>query len=170
MDWLLYIVAGVAASLTLFLSKPERKKLAILTAALILLPAIWQAYRVYDAHRAERELSKYMTNRLSSKTNHFLTLLRDMIYYSSDGWLPKSETDFFSQHAAEVICCHLNLDNDAPVLPAQSWRHLFAQNAREYKETIHEVLTGSKELLSADFVRNLSPKTDLFKGIKKVES
>ena len=93
-----FLFAGIAASLSLFLSKPEKKILAYITVCIIFLLSGWQAYDTYQVEKAKNEVLEHLTKRLSGKTQNYLTLIRDMIFYSSDGWLPKTEKEFFSSN------------------------------------------------------------------------
>lgn len=156
MNWLFYLIAGLATALALFLSKPEKRVLAWITVFLIFLPSGWQAYNAYQTQRTNRELQEHLTKKLSGKTNSFLTLIRDMIFYSSDGWMPKTETDFFSSKSVDLICNHLNIDATAPVLPERTWRKWIAKQAKDYKMTLNHVLVESSGALDADLVRKIS--------------
>ena len=96
MEWIFIIITALGACLSLFLSKPERPILAWITGVLILLPTGWQAYEAFQEGKTSRELEKQLTIRLSSDTGRFLDLTRDMIFFSSNGWLPRTEDEFFS--------------------------------------------------------------------------
>ena len=72
-----------------------------------------------------------------------------MIYFSSDGWLPKTEDEFFSLKSADIICNHLNLDKIAPVLPERTWRRLIPQKAAEYKENLSKLLADYSQIMDA---------------------
>lgn len=156
MNWSLPLIAGLAASLSLFLSKPEKRILAWITVCLVLLPSGWQAHDTYQREKTDSELKKHLTIKISRQTSSFLVLLRDMIYFSSDGWLPKSEDEFFSLKSADLICNYLNLNNIAPVLPERTWRRWIPQQTSEYKEGLNELLVDFSKIMDADLINRIA--------------
>jgi hypothetical protein len=156
MEWVIPVITGVAAITTLFLSRPERTIVAWIAVVLIVITAGWQAYTVYQQERTKAEISAHAYKSLAYGTQHFLTVVRDMIFYSTDGWLPSSEEEFFSRKTAEVVCGSLNIDASAPILPERPWRQWIVQSAREYKKTLNEVLQYYAQTLPPELVKNIS--------------
>ncbi|MBC2717776.1 MAG: hypothetical protein HF978_20935 [Desulfobacteraceae bacterium] len=156
MNWSLSLIAGLAASLSLFLSKPEKRILAWITVCLVLIPSGWQAHDTYQREKTESELRKHLTIKISRQTRGFLVLVRDMIYFSSDGWLPKTEDEFFSFTSADLICNHLNLDKIAPVLPERTWRRWIPKKTAEYKESLNKLLTDYSKIMGADLIEKIA--------------
>jgi hypothetical protein len=150
MEWIFPIVAAIVAVLTLILAQPSNKWLAGLTVFLILGLGGWQAYNAYQNRRTHLEISSEIDRVLYRQTRQYLTVLRDMIFYSSDGWLPSNEDEFFSRKTANLICNSLNINLEAPVLPKRTWRQWIAQISEKYRKE----LTG----LFQNYAQSLNPE------------
>ncbi len=184
MNWIVPFISAVAAILLLYLSEPKRRKLAFITAILIIIPFGWQAYKEYTAEETLRERQIIAIKKLSGHTDGFLNIISDIIFKATDGWLPKNEEEFFSAKTADLICRELNIDKAAPIFPEITWRKLIAKETQGYKVALGEIMKGYGTELDAEIVNRISavegsillsypkntvssPKIDSLLGVKR---
>jgi hypothetical protein len=103
LEWVSPLLAAAAGCLGLFLSRPERRWIAAFTAAVILTTGAWEASRKYTELKTEQAARERVYRTLIGKTHGFLDFVSEMIFRGSDGWLPKTEDEFFSSHSATII-------------------------------------------------------------------
>ena len=96
LEWIIPLVSAIGACVAFFLSKPERVWFTFVAIFCVVLAGGWEASRVYSDLKAKHELQVSIERRLIGKTDSLLDFLSDMVLYASDGWLPKTEADFFS--------------------------------------------------------------------------
>jgi hypothetical protein len=75
--------------------------------------------------RQEIQLNKVAGIGLSEasvQVNRLIDLVASMIKASSNGLIPKTLDNLFSEEAAELISFHLALDKPAPVVPGMLWK------------------------------------------------
>src|SRR5258706_16405186 len=95
LGWLPPLIAGAAAILGLFLSKPERRRVAAVVGALIALTSIYQARDNYVTERRERLVQWRIADRLARATWNFLEMLAAVAIRGSDGFIPDNDDKFF---------------------------------------------------------------------------
>jgi len=160
MNWIIVLVAVFASILTLFLSKPKRTWLAILTAILILIPGIYNAYELNQKRIAQQQLETHIYSQLSVITAQLLANIRDMVFFASDGWLPDSEDEFFSLRTATIICNHLDLNSKAPVMPERPWRNLIYTQAKEHRTELEQIIRDYGNDLDGELIKIISKVID----------
>lgn len=156
MTWPIPLIAAAIALLTLFLSKPERKKLAWVTALVIVSYGTWQARGDYSDERTKVELQRRVYTKLSGGTNSFLDVLSAMIISSSDGWLPQNEEEFFSPRVARMLCSQLNTKKETDLASHRSFDRWFSESAKRYRQILVSMLAEHSSALDADFVKAIS--------------
>jgi len=106
--------------------------------------------------RTTEAIQPHAQKRLSGATRAYLTFIRDLLFFGSDGWIPKNEEEFFSLRAAAVICGQLDISKLAPVLPARSWRNWIAESANQYRKALDEILRDYPGFLDSELVRKIT--------------
>jgi len=96
------VISVIVALLTLCLSKPERKKLALVTGLLILLMGVLQVYIVINELGIRREVELYVFEELTRETDRYFDVLSYAIVYGTDGWLPKSAEEEAEQRGSDT--------------------------------------------------------------------
>jgi hypothetical protein len=138
--WLVPLLAWAAAVIALYASRPQHRKLAHLSVFLMACLAAWQAYVSYGQWRTQQLVEKYAYSRLESATRNMLHLTHQIVIQASDGWLPSTDEEFFSEHTASLICRYLNIEKRAPVAPDRSWLVWIHQQTKEAQDEISTVL------------------------------
>jgi 4-amino-4-deoxy-L-arabinose transferase-like glycosyltransferase len=113
------LLSGLVALLSLFLSKPVKKRWAIAAALLIVAQTLWQAVDTYNTSKARQEVERYIYYQLAWQTSEFLDRLSTLIVYSSATRIPTTEEEFFSPRMAAQVCSELNIRYRAPVANQQ---------------------------------------------------
>jgi hypothetical protein len=156
MNWAIVLIAVSASILTLFLSKPKKTWLAIVTAILILISGTYNAYDLNQKRKAHQQLEKHIYSQLSTITAQILGIVGDMVFFASDGWLPNSENDFFSLRTATIICNHLDLDSKAPVMPEVTWRNLIYNQAKKNRTELEQIIKDYSNDLDSNLINIIS--------------
>ncbi len=120
--------------------RPRHRKLAHASALLMVFLAGWQGYASYQHWKTQRAVEKYAYSRLESATRNVLGLTQQIILQASDGWLPATDGEFFSEHTASLVCRYLNVDKTAPVVPDRTWLVWIYQQTKEAQDEISNVL------------------------------
>jgi hypothetical protein len=154
--WVIPIIAGLIAIATLRLSIPKFNLPAYITALFIIITAGGQAYDSYNSYLLKQEMQTYAFTKLHISTHRYLKLIRDMIFFGSDGWLPRDEHEFFSIHSAKIICENLNLDASPQVVPKRSWRNWIAENSKDYSEQLSEIISAYSQYLNDDIIKKIA--------------
>lgn len=132
-------VAVAAAVLSLYASKPDRRWAAGIAAILFVVLGAQQAWEIYEQRQMVRQQQSYVYDRLLQANAQFFGLLANMLYFASDGWLPKTEDEFSSEKAVIRMCRELNVDADAPVFPTRPWWRHVGETTKNYHHTVHEL-------------------------------
>jgi hypothetical protein len=144
------LLAGIATVIALYLSKPEKKIPAFICAAIAIGVSTWNATQQYSSQSATAQVQTHVYDKLSLHTHRFLGGIADMIVYSTDGWLPNDESEFFSRRSVDLICHELNADALARVIPKRLWYVWFAETTQEYKNVLGDLLSNySSRLIRA---------------------
>ena len=98
-----------ASLLPIFVSKIEKKGLAILCACVIIIISVLNAIEQYKTQIMNKEMREYAYDNLYDDTNRIVMLLSQMIFYATDEWSPTNQEEFFSQRTANIICGELIL-------------------------------------------------------------
>jgi hypothetical protein len=98
-------------------------------------------------------IQAYVYDRLALHTRRFLGVIWYMIEDATDGWLPASEGEFFSQRTAKLVCSELNGNGPARVSPPQPWFNWIASSMRTYKAELAELLKSHGPQLDTSFFR-----------------
>ena len=175
------------AVICVFLSRPQRRKIAAVAAVAFCILSFWQIAERYDV-RAEAAIRHRAYSRLAGDTNSFVQLISEMLYFSSPDWLPESPTELLSQRTADIICSSLDLEAQATVgasllprdfppahprptslapLPSRWWQHI-ARRAATYEAGLHDIASQYSGHLDADILRRIrqiehSPPLQLWK-------
>lgn len=152
--WIL-IISVIVGLFTLYLSKPERKKLALVTGSLIFVMGGLQIYIVINELRARHEVELYVFEELTRETDRYLDVLSYAIVYGTDGWLPKSAEDFFSQKAANIISYELNIETEAPAFPKMTWREYIGSKSKSYREVLRNILDSYSSQLDKKMIKTV---------------
>lgn len=153
MTWLIPVLACAAAIVALYASHPKHRKLAHVSAAIMVFMAGWQSYASYEQWKTQRTVEKYAYSRLESATRNILGLTQQIIFQATDGWLPSTEEEFFSQHTASLFCHYLNIDKPAPVAPDRNWLVWIHQQTKEAQDEFSSVLGSYAPLLDDELLR-----------------
>jgi len=153
LDWLIPLASAVAGCIAFWLSKPDRRWLAAVGTLLVAGSATREAVRVRSEMTTAYETRSVVHRQLISKTDSILDSISQMLLQASDGWLPNTEAEFFSSRTADLICNHLNISKQAPVLPRQDWRARIHDVFSDYKKTLRSTLEQTPLVLEADLVR-----------------
>ena len=152
---LILIISLIVALFTLYLSKPEKKKLALITGLFIFLMGILQIYIVINESRTRHEVELYVFEELIGETDKYLDVLSYAIVYGSDGWLPKSAEEFFSRKAANIISYELNIETAAPIIPEMTWREYIGNKSKNYREVIENILNNYSSQLDQKLIKTV---------------
>jgi hypothetical protein len=115
--WLLPVLTWIAAIVVMYASKPEYRRLAHLSALLMLGLAAWQGYTSYKDWETKETVEKYVYSRLVRATYRTIGLVYQMVRQSSDAWVPYTEDELLSEHTAILVCRHLNIEAPAAHRP-----------------------------------------------------
>jgi hypothetical protein len=121
LDPLMPVITALAAIMTVYVSRPERRGLAGIIAALLLISAVWGGLSAWRNSRMRLALQEAVYAELKRPTRTSLSLISDIIMHASDDWVPSGEEEFFSSQTARLFCQHLNIEAQAPVVPRQKW-------------------------------------------------
>jgi hypothetical protein len=88
LSFLIPALACVAAIIALYVSQPQRPRLALVSAFFMILIAGWQGYDSYQEWGTRQTVEKYAYSRLESTTRNTLGLLSQILRGANDGWLP----------------------------------------------------------------------------------
>jgi len=113
-----------------------------------------------SAHETAKALQTHVYKRLSTYTSRTLSLVSEMMEDASDGWLPKTEKEFFSRRSVDLICRELNIDRPARISPPQAWASWFSQNVREYRGVLSSLLSAYGPQLDIELIKSLSAIED----------
>jgi len=80
--------------------------------------------------KAVATIAKVGLSEASSIINGILSLFGNMVKASSDGFVPTTIRELFSEESSALISLHLGLDRNAPVTPAVSWQKYLSREAR----------------------------------------
>ncbi len=80
---LILVISLIVALFTLYLSKPEKKKLALITGLLIFLMSILQIYIVINELGTRHEVELYVFEELTRETDKYLDVLSYAIAQST---------------------------------------------------------------------------------------
>jgi hypothetical protein len=159
LGWLPPLIAGTAAILGLFLSKPKRRRIAAVVAALIALTSIYQAAENYLTERRERLVQSRIADRLARATWNFLEMFAAVAIRGSDGFIPDNDDKFFSQRMAEILCRETNVRSSPPGFPKDMLEPL-ATSTKQF----HEEVTSLLDAHPADMT------LELLTALKQVEA
>jgi hypothetical protein len=141
MSWVIPVVSGLSAIVTLFVSKPEKKWALWASVVLILITMGVATYDQLSSQRTSEAIQSVAYENLSLSTSQFRTMISRMITEASDGWLPANEDEYFSRASVDLVCRRLNALGRPDVAKRQiPWYELFAQSVQEYKNTLNDVL------------------------------
>lgn len=152
--WIL-IISVIVALLTLYLSKPEKKKLAWVTVLLILLMGVLQIYTAINELGIRHEVELYVFEELTRETDRYFDVLSYAIVYGTDGWLPKSAEEVFSRKAAHIISYKLNIETEAPALPKTTWREYIGHKSKSYREVLRNILDSYANQLDKKLIKTI---------------
>jgi hypothetical protein len=154
LEWLIPVVAGLAALGALYASQPQNRRLAHVSAFLMVFIAGWQGYSSYKNWETQGTVAKYAHSRLYAATYSLVEMFHRMTVEASDGWLPSIDDELFSAQAAKLVCQNLNLDAQAPVVPERSWLVRIHQQTRDSKEEFDSVLNSYAPLLDDNLLKS----------------
>lgn len=155
LEWLIPLIGAVGACVAFFLAKPERTRLAVVAVVIVVTVGAWEASRRFYDLQTKYAAQTAVHRRLIRQTNSFLNFISEMIFRASDGWLPKTEEQFFSQRSAELICRELNISRPAPVMPPQLWRDRINIVFRDYQQGMQSIFDQYALVLDAELVQSL---------------
>jgi hypothetical protein len=142
------IIICIAAILTLYASKPERKNIAFVATILIIVPSLWQSFNEYNLYNSRTIRRNLAYDRLSLHQYRFLSVLAELSFYGSKEDFPKTIDEFFSMKTATLLCSGINVDNLAPVLPEKKWYEYMSASAKEYIFGLSEVYKNYSDVLN----------------------
>jgi hypothetical protein len=131
--------------------------LAYFAALLLLVGTIGATISAWNSSLARLALQEHAYKELETSTRSLVGLVSQIIVYSSDGWLPSSENEFFSSRTALLVCSYLNIDAPAPVLPDRNWLTWIAERTKEAHDQYTSVLSAHGSLLDQEIIRALTP-------------
>ena len=105
-------------------------------------------------------IQEHVYQRLYRETYGLLGLISAILEEASDGWLPTTETEFFSRRSVSMFCRELNADGPARVSPAQPWSAWFSRRVREYKANLAETIKAYGPQLGTVLLQALSKVED----------
>lgn len=152
MTWLIPILGGLSGAIALYLSRPERPRWALATLALILIAAGWQSASQYTQQKTTDALNERTLKDLESTVSSFLLMLGQLIVAASDGNLPRTESEFFSEKTADTICNHLNIQGTSTSLPSAPWWQFAGIEAEFFQHQVSSILTNRASALEPDVV------------------
>lgn len=162
MSWAIQAFFVIAAIATLFASRPKRKSLAIIATIFLILSATSTSYTEHVRSRAEEaaRLQTYLD--LDVTVGKAIGLLNQMVIAGSDGWIPSSHEELFSIRVAYLICDHLNIESNAPVVPHRPWLSWIDQRTKEVHEELTAVIRQQTVLLDPEVLDAIASLRDSF--------
>jgi hypothetical protein len=159
-DWLIPPLTVAGTVLLRLSSTPERPLLAYFAAGLLIAGSMVGTASAWRNSLARLALQEHAYKELETSTRSLLSLVSQIIVYSSDGWLPSSEDEFFSSHTVTLVCSHLNIEARAPVLPDRDWLTWIVQQTKEAQDQYISVLSAHGSLLDHELIRALTSVRD----------
>jgi hypothetical protein len=155
MTWAIPILASIAAFVALWLSRPERKWVAILASALTLVAGAWEAGFLRAQNQVEARIEANAHYRLRLATNRFKGAIKLLVSETDASWQPNDANEFFSADTAAGIC-KVDPSAEARVLPRQRWDNYFSNATSELKEQLDQVIFNQAAFLDSDLVKSVS--------------
>ena len=110
----------------------------------------WQCYATYQGWMKERAVQKYDYLRIEETTIDMLRMISAIIQYSTDGWLPTNNDEFFSERTATLISRNLNIQMQAPVFPGKTWMAWMLYESDRTKKELDDYVNMSRTSLDAE--------------------
>ena len=152
---LILVISVIVALLTLYLSKPEKKKLALVTCLLIFLMGALQIYIVINESGTRLEVELYVFEELTRETDKYFDVLSYAIVYGTDGWLPENAKEFFSKKVSNIVSYELNIETEAPVYPKMTWREYIGNKSKSYREVLRNILDSHSSHLDKKLIKTI---------------
>jgi hypothetical protein len=146
---ILTVLAGVVASVGLLASvwttqNAWARRLSWIGVALLIPVTLWNAQKQVSSLRTTKAIQTLVYKELATSTYRYLSRISELIVEASDGWLPTTESEFFSRRSIDLLCRKLNVLAPANVTPARPWGQQIAEFTGEYKTVLSKVRVNSR--------------------------